>query len=338
MKKIWLRADVPEKKEDRKHMLIEGLEAGITEVIVRKGDEDFSSIAKVDLIIKNERELTWNGKRGALMNIDDPNDQDVVMKMNNIDFIVVSASGWKVIPLENLIAKFHKSGIEVLAIASTKDDAKLFMETLEGGTDGIVIDVKKPSMISEFAELTKTVPSIDLTELKVTKIKNVEMGDRVCIDTCSTMVPGEGMLIGSQSSALFLIQSESEENGYVAARPFRVNAGAVHAYIMMPDGSTKYLSELKSGDPVLLVSRDGSARSSSVGRCKVEKRPMVILEATDGSTKYSTILQNAETVRVVTPNGSISVSEIKADDIILVRTEKGGRHFGMAIEETINEK
>ena len=338
MKKIWLRADVPEKKEDRKRMLIEGLESGITDVIVRKDDADFSKTGKVDLILRDGKELAWNGKKGMMVNIDDPKDQDEVMKMSGIDFIVVSASGWKVIPLENLIAKFHSSKIEVLATASSGDDAKLFMETLEGGTDGIVIDVTKPSKVSEFAELMKSVPSVKLTELKVTKIKNIEMGDRVCIDTCSTMVPGEGMLIGSQSSALFLVQSESEENGYVAARPFRVNAGAVHAYIMMPDGSTKYLSELKSGDAVLLVSRNGSARTSSIGRCKVEKRPMVILEATDGSSTYSTVLQNAETVKVVTPDGSISVSDIKPGNTILVKIEKGGRHFGMAIEETINEK
>jgi Predicted alternative 3-dehydroquinate synthase len=334
---VILRADVSDSKEDRKQMLIEGLEAGITGMIVRREDADFSKIGKMDLIVKNGNELTWNNRKGAFVIINDPKDQEKVLKTTGKDFIVISASGWKVIPLENLIAKFRSSGTEIYAVVSNADDAELCSKTLETGTDGVVIDVTDPSEVSKFAGLTKNIPNIGLVPLKVKKVKNIEMGDRVCIDTCSSMEPGEGMLIGSQSSALFLVQSECEDNGYVAARPFRVNAGAVHAYVMMPNGSTRYLSELKSGDPVLIVSRNGSARSSSVGRCKIEKRPMVLLEATDGKNVFSTILQNAETVKVVTPKGSLSVSELKEGDEILAKTEKGGRHFGMAIEETIKE-
>jgi len=79
----------------------------------------------------------------------------------------------------------------------------------------------------------------------------------VCVDTASLMVPGEGMLIGSQSNGLFLVHSESEESPYVAARPFRVNAGAVHAYIRVGE-KTRYLSELSAGDDVLVI--DSGAR------------------------------------------------------------------------------
>ncbi len=71
------------------------------------------------------------------------------------------------------------------------------------------------------------------------------MGDRVCLDTVSNMVPGEGMLVGNAGSGFFLVHSESLENPYVAARPFRVNAGAVHAYLYLPEGKTKYLSEVE---------------------------------------------------------------------------------------------
>ena len=57
------------------------------------------------------------------------------------------------------------------------------------------------------------------------------MGDRVCVDTCANMGLGEGMLVGNSSGGLFLVHAESLENPYVAPRPFRVNAGPVHAYI-----------------------------------------------------------------------------------------------------------
>jgi 3-dehydroquinate synthase II len=152
------------------------------------------------------------------------------------------------------------------------------------------------------------------------------------------MVPGEGMLVGSYSNCLFLVQSESEDNGYVASRPFRVNAGAVHCYISVPGGGTRYLSDVRSGDPVLLCDRRGSTRVASVGRCKVEKRPLLMVSATDGSREYSVMLQNAETIKLVAREGAVSVTSLKPGDKVLARLESGGRHFGMAVEESITER
>ena len=146
------------------------------------------------------------------------------------------------------------------------------------------------------------------------------------------------MLRGSYSNCLFLIQSESEDNGYVASRPFRVNAGAVHSYMEVPGGGTRYLSEIKGGDTVLLCDENGNTRVASVGRCKVEKRPLLMVTATDGRKEYTVMLQNAETIKMVGIKGSVSVTKLKPGDKILARIETGGRHFGMAIEETISEK
>jgi 3-dehydroquinate synthase II len=147
------------------------------------------------------------------------------------------------------------------------------------------------------------------------------------------------MLIGNASDAFFLVQSESEENPYVAARPFRVNAGPVHAYVLGPDGKTKYLSELEAGDEVMIVDHNGNTEIANVGRCKIEKRPLILVVAEGGNKQISTILQNAETIRLVQPGGkSISVVSLKEGTEILVRNEAGGRHFGMKIEETLQEK
>jgi 3-dehydroquinate synthase II len=66
---------------------------------------------------------------------------------------------------------------------------------------------------------------------------------------------------------------------------------------------------------------------------------MVLVEARLGNRTVKTILQNAETVRLITPNGSKPVSELKAGDEVLVRLEKGGRHFGTRVsEEMVVEK
>jgi len=337
MKKLIVRADRSDDPSVRKDFVTNGLESGMTIFILRKGDEDLQQLGKIEAI------YTENGKiiddAYELIDIDDPESQGKAMSLaGKKKAVMVTTSDWTIIPLENMIAKFGGTGTEVYTVTSDPEDAKLFLTTMEKGVDGIVIDVKDPLMVRKFGDKLSATGKEQLTEVTVTSIKAVEMGDRVCIDTCSMMVPGEGMLIGSYSNCLFLIQSESEENGYVASRPFRVNAGAVHSYMEVPGGGTRYLSEISAGDPVLLCDREGNTRVASVGRCKIEKRPLLMVTATDGKREYTVMLQNAETIKMVGPEGAKSVTKVVEGDKLLAKLDTGGRHFGMAIEETISEK
>ncbi|MDR3206119.1 MAG: 3-dehydroquinate synthase II [Candidatus Methanoplasma sp.] len=335
-KETIVRADVPNDKAKRKELVVSGLESGITAAIVRPGDDDFASLGNVALLYNDNGSIS--GGEIRLFELKTPKDQDEAMSLaGKVRAVILGTSDWTVIPLENLIARFRNSGTKVFACASDPEQAKLYLQTLEKGVDGIVIDVGNGNDVRKFSGILAGTGDVELVSLEVISVRNIEMGDRVCVDTVSMMKPGEGMLVGSSASCLFLIQSESEDNGYVAARPFRVNAGAVHAYVMAPDGKTRYLSELRSGEPVVLTDSEGHTRTSSVGRCKIEQRPLVILEATDGKEKYSTILQNAETVKLSGPDGSISVSKLKKGDKVYARLESGGRHFGMKIDETIRE-
>jgi 3-dehydroquinate synthase II len=334
-KELWVRTDVPDDKDKRKELLLSALEAGISTALIRSEDVDLAELGKITTHMISEGKISDGFE---LVKIKTPNDQDYAFSLvDKCEGVILDASDWAVIPLENLIAKFRGSRTKVFACASTVEQAKLYMQTLETGVDGIVIDTEDGNIIRKFAETISEEEPVDLVPIEVVDVKNIEMGDRVCIDTVSLMVPGEGMLIGSSASCLFLVQSESEEHGYVAARPFRVNAGAVHAYGLGPGGRTRYLSELKAGEPVLLTDRYGKCRITSVGRCKVEQRPLLLVTATDGEKTYTTILQNAETVRLVGTEGSISVATLKKGDKVLARLETGGRHFGMKIDETITE-
>lgn len=54
--------------------------------------------------------------------------------------------------------------------------------------------------------------------------------------------------------------------------------GPVHAYVAVPGGRTSYLSELRSGTEVLAVSSEGRTRAVTVGRVKIESRPLMIVE------------------------------------------------------------
>ncbi len=117
-----------------------------------------------------------------------------------------------------------------------------------------------------------------------------------------------------------------------------MNAGAVHAYVKVGE-RTQYLSELCAGDEVLVVDSKGCQRPAIVGRVKIERRPMLLVEASVDDYIVKTILQNAETIKLVGKDGKpISVAALKEGDEVMVNYEDTARHFGMKIEETIIEK
>ncbi len=244
------------------------------------------------------------------------------------------------IPLENLIAELQGTKVDIIAGVKNAEEARTALETLEHGSDGVLLDTDDISTIKRAADVTigSGIENLSLEAAKITKVIPVGMGDRVCVDTCSLLVKGEGMLVGSQSNGLFLVHAESEESPYVAARPFRVNAGAVHAYVLTGN-KTRYLSELSSGEEILVVNEQGKTSKAVIGRVKIERRPLMLVEAEVDGNKLKTILQNAETIKLVKKDGNpISITELKEGDEVLVHYENAARHFGIRIDETIVER
>ncbi|MFX1389486.1 MAG: 3-dehydroquinate synthase II [Promethearchaeota archaeon] len=270
-------------------------------------------------------------------------------KTSNIDFIIVSAKDWKIIPFENLIANMHKNDTELIALVETVEEAEIMLKTLEIGVDGILIKPNSENDIIELKNLVQTEFKLSLTKATVKKIQNIPEGERVCVDTTSLLNKGEGFLVGSTARGFCLIHSETIESQFIPSRPFRVNAGDVSAYILVPDDSlknlyrTKYLSELKGGDKVLAVNTEGDARIVSVGRVKIETRPMIRfeLESLDDNRKVqiNCICQNAETVRLVgVDKKAKSVVDIKVGDNFIVYIGPVALHIGTIIRENIIEK
>jgi 3-dehydroquinate synthase II len=316
-------------------------------ILVGKGSEgDGTKTLPVDLEhsgdISKARRLSGDGKTIAgYVIIKNKKYEEFALELGKTcDYLIVIGTDWKVIPLENLIAGLQEINVQIIAGVRNSEEAKLALETLEHGSDGVLLDTDDLSEIKKVvAERDRSgMEKIRLLKARVTKVKQVGMGDRVCVDTASLMVPGEGMLIGSQSNGLFLVNSESEESPYVAARPFRVNAGAVHAYIRVGE-NTRYLSELNTGDDVLVINSGGETRPAVVGRVKIERRPLMLVEAEVEGTMIKTLLQNAETIKLVGSDGKpVPVTVLKEGDEILVYFEAAARHFGIKIEETIIEK
>lgn len=344
MKELWVEIDKSAQSQEKDALI--SLAHENADVIIqdsqannRSGKLNITFIAELDEKIaqfKNE------GKTAFKVNIKGKGDENRAVKAAElgVDYIVINCLDWRVIPLENLIAKARGKS-KLIAEVSTAEDAKLVLEALELGTDGVLLRTADPKELVKTVKIVKEqTPKIMLMTAKIVSTKPISSGARVCVDTVDLMAPGEGMLIGCQSAGFFLVEAEVNENPYVASRPFRVNAGAASNYTLTSLQNTRYLSELNAGDEVLVVSREGKARITNVGRSKLEFRPLLLIEAQAGDTRIKTILQNAETIRVVTPKDSKPVTELKPNDEVIVHLAvKGGRHFGVSVpEETVIEK
>jgi len=289
------------------------------------------------------KRLKNEGKKVALkITIKGKEDENTAVKAAELsaDYIIINCLDWRVIPLENLIAR-TRGKTKLIAEVSNAEDAKLVLETLELGTDGVLLQASNADeLMKAVALVKKQTPKIEMVPAKVTAVKQISTGARVCVDTCDLMAPGEGLLIGVQAAGFFLVEAEVHENPYVQARPFRVNAGSLSMYTLASQQKTRYLSELKAGDEVLMVNRNGKTRPTSVGRVKIELRPLILIEAEAEGKKIKTILQNAETIRLMTAKGSKPVTELKAGDEVLAHiATSGGRHFGVAVpDETVIER
>lgn len=330
MRKIWVKVDPWDKK-----MVTTALEGGADGIMVPQGfSEKVKELGRIQTI-SEDGDLRL-GEDVVFFTIESGEDEEEIVKLSQNKKVILECSDWTIIPLENLIAK----GADVIAMVQSLEEAQTAFGILEKGVNHIlfhtddVMELKKALSLLRLGE-----DKIILKEAEILEIRPVGMGDRVCIDTCTSMVEGQGILVGNSSSALFLVHSESIANPYVSPRPFRVNAGAVHAYTRIPGGKTKYLSELSAGDQVMIVDYEGNTTVGIVGRLKIEKRPLMLVKADIGEKQVATILQNAETIRLTGPNGeAVSVVNLAPGDKVLVAVEEGGRHFGHKIEESITEK
>ena len=293
-----------------------------------------------DILVTNSFDETAEAKKNGVpvafeMMLRDKKDYATVSQALYLspDYLLVTCDDWKIIPLENMIAE-TRGRTRLIARTRSFEESKTALGVLELGADGISLSSADNEEILRTRDLlSDDEDEVQLSTAKIVSVKTIGTGARACVDTCEILRPGEGLLTGSSSQGLFLVEGEVISNPHVNTRPFRVNAGPISLYVLTPDGKTRYLSELQTGETVLAVDRNGRSRRVDVARVKIERRPMVLLEAIVGSKGLRTILQNAETVRLVTSNGSKPVSELEPGDEVLVRVEDGGRHFGTRVED-----
>ena len=330
MKVAWVKVD-----PWNKSLVTTALEGGAAAVMVPEGyHEKVKELGRIATIapdgdLKLDQEVVF-------YEVESQDDEKEILKLAQSATVVVRTTDWTIIPLENLVAQVDN----IFTVVSNSEEARSALTVLERGVAGILIETLDPLELKKtLAVVREQGEQIHLSTGRIITVRQAGLGDRACVDTCTHMDQGQGMLVGNSSGGLFLIHAESVENPYVAPRPFRVNAGPVHAYIRVPGGKTRYLSELLAGDPVLCVDHQGRAQEVIVGRMKIERRPLLLVTAETERGEISTLVQNAETIRLTAPDGEPrSVVSLAKGSEVLVALESAGRHFGHKVEETIWEK
>lgn len=280
-------------------------------------------------------------KKGLLIDVVDKSTLLNTVELSKIvDLLVIEFKDPTNIPLELVLAKTQSTKTTVIKKVKTAQDGAGSLMTMEMGSDGILLESNNIEEImaldNEFQKSTYV--DFNLLPAKVKRLQHVGMGNRVCIDTASELTEDEGMLLGSTSQGGLFVCSETHFLPYMNLRPFRVNAGALHMYVWGPNNFCAYLSDLKAGDEVYAINSKGKARSVTVGRIKIERRPLLLIEAEIGDKIVNSFIQDDWHVRVMGSKGEIRPSaEIEVGDLLLGYLDEPGRHVGYKINETIKE-
>lgn len=322
-----------------------GLPPTIARVFLPRGDHENAALDAADIVILpyghgNSRQadpLTDTREYGRFVEIIDA---------PTLEYACVTAreDAWSVllfrdptkIPLEIVIAAASGASGKIMTVAADPQEAAVIFGVLEHGPAGVMM---APRTVGDATELKRAAAPqgerVELSALEVTAVTHVGMGERACVDTCSYFRGDEGILVGSHSKGMILCVSETHPLPYMPTRPFRVNAGAIHSYTLTAGGRTNYLSELRAGSKVLAVDVKGAARAVTVGRVKIESRPLICVEAVAASGQDVNIfLQDDWHVRVFASNGTVLHStELKPGDALLGCLPTADRHVGYPINE-----
>jgi 3-dehydroquinate synthase class II len=270
------------------------------------------------------------------------------------DFVVIEMHHATYIPFELLLAEAEALPTRILRVVpiqglqGTVEEVHQALNafgTMESGVD-VLFRSSSPVQIKRLDSRIEEVlrGRMQLVEAEVMSVKHTGLGHRVCVDTTTLMTAEEGMIVGSTGWGGIFVCSETHYLPHMNLREFRINAGGVHSYIWGPNNVALYLSELQSGSRALAVDVEGRTRVVTVGRVKIERRPLLLIRARlrpeDPPEAYiKTFLQNDWHVRVMGADHKVRNSTlVRPGDQLLAFADEPGRHTGLRVAETIVEK
>lgn len=274
-----------------------------------------------------------------LYRVQEPHDLDpVLVALKRGEACAVRWGAERVIPLETLVAARQRPD-SLWVVTGETSEIPAILGALEHGADAIIVEVEDVETLDLLEHrLERMTAALPWERIPLRSVTPAGIGDRVLVDTTSLLAPEEGLLVGSAAAFLFHVASEAEGSRYTRPRPFRVNAGAAHLYTLLANGETRYLSELAPGEAVLVATPMGAVRTVRVGRLKIERRPMVMVEGERNRRRFTVFLQEAETVRMSTGEGRIPTTDLRPGAQAWGVPLAPGRHLGVAVEETVEER
>ena len=329
MKSVWLEAD----KDSQE------VPSDVDNVVVGDRLRDGRQVITKNVLENLKRDKTLVPR----IQLETVSDTDLIAKAAALGAtdIIVAGKDYSFpvgIALEKVIAETQRHGTQLHTTVKSFEEMLAAAKTLDVGLNVLV---KDPSMARSFKDYFAPI-EFELETAAVKHLERIGACWRSCIDTGDIMTVGEGMLVGATSSAYFLVHGEVVGTEYTGKREWRCNAGAVSSYVIVdkPRGSevkTRYLSELKCGDYVLTVNRDGAARRAVVNRNKIEFRPMVKVTTEFNGKECSILLQGERSIYLTTEEGKpLPVLDSLGQQVMMLHTT-GGMHFGTKIEEGIVE-
>ena len=169
MKELWVEIDQSASPQEKETLL--SLANENADVILEDPSKQLPlrqikhSLSSLNLNEKKIAQLKSEGKKTAYkIAIKGKEDENKAVKAAElgVDYIIINCLDWRVIPLENLIAKGNGKS-KLIAEVATAEDAKLVLEALELGTDGVLLKTSNPNELVKTAKIVKEqTPKIDI--------------------------------------------------------------------------------------------------------------------------------------------------------------------------------
>lgn len=176
---------------------------------------------------------------------------------------------------------------------------------------------RAPDAATPMSELVVSEPLCEATISRVTFV--VGLGEAVTLSLREPLRPGEGLLVGSSPSALFLLQYG---DGQSAAT---VSTATPGSYIAMEGKMAMKLAFLEAEQRVLAVDSLGRCRTIAVAHGGTAATPLVLVEAQSEGRRHSAMLQHSDGVGLCHshihshPGTLVSVASLKPGDRVLLR-------------------
>jgi len=190
MKFAWVRPTGT--WNDRKDAIVSSLESGIEYIMDFDNSESIKELGNVKivsnktdsdiLLLENEEQISIedvkeakeSGKEVAVyIEINNKEDELLVSKLGTVaDYVILKGKNWKVIPLENIIASLQERTSKIMVDVPNYEEAKLALETMEHGSDGVLLSSNDGNEIRKLGSLIEKT-SKEIYELKEATVMNV---------------------------------------------------------------------------------------------------------------------------------------------------------------------